>query len=200
MNLQKSLKVAIVCLGLCMLTACGIEFGDVIQGRTVAFDEKAQTVSLILDSNPEQGQSDYNILPPRVFKVPTDRAEMGPTPRPGMRMKLDTDKNTITLYDAQENKFETLTFTLISKRPGVTAREVQGRNLPEINAEKNQITIYSSGQRLLVEIQVTPEQLAKYPEPYHWEAGDIVRIYYKNQDPSQALRLMNVTRTNIFNR
>lgn len=200
MNLQKSLKVAIACLGLCMLTACGIEFGDVVQGRTVAFDEKAQTVTLILDSNPEQGKSDYNILPPRAFQLPADRAEMGPAPRPGLRMNLDTDKNTITLYNPNEKKFETFSFTMVSKKTGVTARDVQNRALPEINAEKNQITIFSGRQRLLVEIQVTPEQLAMYPEPYHWDAGDEVRIYYKNQEGNQALRLMNVTRTNIFNK
>lgn len=203
MNLHKSLKVAIVCLGLSILTACGLKFGDVIQGRAVAFDEKAQTVSLILDSNPEEGQSDYDILPPRVFKVPTEKSEMGPQPIPGLRMNLNTDKNTITLYNPQENKFETLSFTLVSKTPNVAPKEVQGRELPEINVEKNQITLYSRSQKLLVEIQVTPEQLAKYPEPYQWESGDIIRIYYeptKDKDQSQALRLMNVTRTNIFNK
>jgi hypothetical protein len=30
-----------------------------------------------------------------------------------------------------------------------------------------------------------------------WRAGDVVRYYYK--DPAQALRLMNVTRTDLSN-
>ena len=34
--------------------------------------------------------------------------------------------------------------------------------------------------------------------PSTWEAGDEVRMYYKENAKHQALRFMNITRTNIF--
>ena len=90
-----------------LAAGCG-QFGQVNEGRVVAYDRERGQVTVILDSNPKgPGAPRYDQLPPVVVRVPVDRKEMGLEP----------------------------------------------------------------------------------------QVGDIVRYYYK--DPSQALRMMNVTRTDL---
>ena len=36
--------------------------------------------------------------------------------------------------------------------------------------------------------------------PYVWAAGNEMRIAFRNSDKNQAIRIMNVTRTNIFSK
>ena len=60
---------------------------------------------------------------------------------------------------------------------------------------KKTITLYSKDQQVAVTIAAT-DDLLTMPEDT-WRSGDLVRYYY--QDPSQALRFMNVTRTDLSN-
>jgi hypothetical protein len=56
------------------------------------------------------------------------------------------------------------------------------------------VTIYSGRQKLYAVIAL-PEEYMDRPAST-WDAGDEVRIYYK--EPGKALRLMNVSKTDIF--
>jgi alpha-D-ribose 1-methylphosphonate 5-triphosphate synthase subunit PhnL len=69
-----------------------------------------------------------------------------------------------------------------------------GKSFPVIDKGKQTITIYSGRQKILETISVAEEYLSLPPST--WDAGDEVRIYYKQE--GKALRFMNVSRTDIF--
>ena len=56
------------------------------------------------------------------------------------------------------------------------------------------MTIYSSRQKIY-EIISLPEEYFALPEST-WDAGDEVRIYYKEE--GKSLRFMNISQTDIF--
>jgi hypothetical protein len=175
---------------------CGCELGQVDQGRVIAFDEEKGLVTLIQDKRAEPGNPDYNTLPPHTYTIPKDPAEMGPKPVAGKRVKLDVKAKEIVIFDDATQNFKTIPFTIIDLREGIGRDHplVKGKTFPIIDREKKTITEYSSRQRLLVTFTVAEEYFNLPPET--WEAGDEVRIYYK--EPGKALRLMNITRTDIY--
>jgi hypothetical protein len=71
---------------------------------------------------------------------------------------------------------------------------VKDKKLPAVDKDKKTITIYSGRQKLYVVVQVGDEFM-KYPDA-EWDAGDEVRIYYK--EDGKALRFMNISKTDIF--
>jgi hypothetical protein len=77
---------------------------------------------------------------------------------------------------------------------GKTSPLVADKKFPMVDKEKKAITVYSGRQKLLVTFSV-PEEYLALPDNT-WEAGDEVRIYYK--EPGKAARFMNITRTDIF--
>ncbi|MDI6853056.1 MAG: DUF4881 domain-containing protein [Deltaproteobacteria bacterium] len=182
-------------LPLALVTGCG-EMGKVDQGRVIAFDKAKGVVTLIQDKKAEPGAPDYNTLPPHTYTIPEDPKEMGPEPKPGLRMKLDAKAKEIVIFDPATQNFKTIPYSLIDQREGVGRSDplVAGKTFPVIDRDKKTITEYSSRQRLLVTFSVPDEYFNLPPET--WEAGDEVRIYYK--EPGKALRLMNITRTDIF--
>jgi hypothetical protein len=182
-------------LPLALALACG-ELGKVDQGRVIAYDKAKGIVTLIQDKKAEPGNPDYNTLPPHIYSIPTDPKEMGPEPKAGNRLKLDMDKKVITIYDPETKAFKDIPFKIVAQKTGVGKDDplVSGKTFPVIDQEKKTITEYSKRQRLLVTFSV-PEEYFNLPHNT-WEAGDEVRIYYK--EPGKALRLMNITRTDIF--
>jgi hypothetical protein len=185
----------ITLLPLALLVGCG-EMGKVDQGRVIAFDKSKGIVTLIQDKKAEPGSPDYNTLPPHAYNIPTDPHEMGPEPKAGLRMKLDAKAKEITIFDPATQNFKTIPYTLIDQREGIGRDHslVRGKSFPLIDKDKKTITEYSGRQRLLVTFSVSDEYF-NLPENT-WEAGDEVRIYYK--EPGKALRLMNITKTDIF--
>ena len=71
---------------------------------------------------------------------------------------------------------------------------MDGKKFPIVDKDKKAITVYSGRQKLLVTFSVPEEYLALPANT--WEAGDEVRIYYK--EPGKAARFMNITKTDIF--
>lgn len=181
---------------LLLILVCGCELGQVDQGRVIAFDPQKGIVTLIQDKRAEPGNPDYNTLPPHTYKIPEDPAEMGPVPVAGKRLKLDVQAKEIVIFDDATQNFKTIPFTIIDMRTGIGRDHplVKGKTFPIIDREKKTITEYSSRQRLLITFTVADEYFNLPPET--WEAGDEVRIYYK--EPGKALRLMNITRTDIY--
>ncbi len=89
-----------------------------------------------------------------------------------------------------------ITYTLIDQKENVAKDSplVAGKKFPLVDKEKKAITVYSGRQKLLVTFSV-PEEYLALPDNT-WEAGDEVRIYYK--EPGKAARFMNITKTDIF--
>ena len=192
--------VALACLS---LAACG-EYGDVEQGRVVSFDKETDTVVIIKDAGIDDSRPQYTVLPAHSFKMPADPAERGADPAVGLRKMLDVEKKILTMYNPKTEAFDELPFEIISLDENVNLRQRhplvwdsttrKARSFPVVDAEKRTITIFSTRQSLLVTLKLSEEDFNSYGEK-DWNAGDEVRIYYR--DPGVALRFMNVTRTDF---
>jgi hypothetical protein len=185
----------LVILPLILAYGCG-EMGKVDQGRVIAFDKAKGTVTLIRDMKADPKNPDYSHLPPFVYEIPKDSSEMGPEPKAGLRMKLDAKAKQITIFDPVSQNFKKIDYTLINQKEGVEAEDplVKDKKFPLVEKEKKAITLYSKRQKLLSTFSV-PDEYFALPAGA-WDAGDEVRIYYKENGKAQ--RLMNISKTNIF--
>jgi hypothetical protein len=181
-------------LPLVLVWGCG-EQGKVDQGRVIAFDKAKETVTFIIDVKHDTANPDYSGAP-ITFALPKDPMERGEDPKAGLRMKLDTKTREIVIYDPASKGMKKITYTLIDQKENVAKDSplVAGKKFPMVDKEKKAITVYSGRQKLLVTFSV-PEEYLGLPDNT-WEAGDEVRIYYK--EPGKAARFMNITRTDIF--
>lgn len=197
---MRRLTILLCLLPLAFLLGC-TDFGKVDQGRVVKFDKEAKKVTMIRDVS-KTSTPDYSGLPPVVYSLPVDPKEMGPDPKVGLRMKLDTAKSQIVLFDPQSQSFKTITFKIIDiqenverDHPLVFDKDAKkAKTFPVVDKTKKAITIYQGRQRQLLTFSVPDEYMA-LPDAA-WDSGDDVRIYYKEE--GKALRFMNVTRTDIF--
>ena len=173
---------------------CG-EQGKVDQGRVIAFDKEKATVTLINDVKHDAANPDYSGAPV-TFALPTDPAERGEDPKPGLRMKLDTKTREIVIYDPAAKAMKKITYTLIDQKENVGKNSplVVEKKFPIVDKDKKAITVYSGRQKLLTTFSL-PDEYFALPDNT-WEAGDEVRIYYK--EPGKAARFMNITKTDIF--
>jgi hypothetical protein len=198
---MKRFSLLLALLALIGLAGCS-EYGKVDQGRVVAFDKQAGKVTLIRDKKAEPQNPDYSGLPAVTYQIPADREEMGPEPKAGLRMKLDTQKSQIVLYDPQSQSFKTITFKIHDLQENVerdhplvfNTETKKAKTFPVVDKAKKTVTIYSARQKMLVTFSVPDEYMA-LPDSA-WDAGDEVRVYYK--EDGKSLRFMNITRTDIF--
>jgi len=181
-------------LPLVLIWGCG-EQGKVEQGRVIGFDKTKETVTLIVDTKHDTANPDYSGAP-ITFALPKDPMERGEDPKAGMRMKLDTKTKEIVIYDPASKGIKKINYTLIDQKENVAKNSplVADKKFPIVDKDKKAITVYSGRQKLLVTFSVPDEYLA-LPDNT-WEAGDEVRIYYK--EPGKAARFMNITKTDIF--
>lgn len=188
--LVASLAAALVLGGF----GCG-EQGKVDQGRVIAFDKAKETVTFIIDVKHDTANPDYSGAPV-TFALPKNPSERGEDPKAGLRMKLDTKTREIVIYDPASKSMKKIAYTLIDQKDNVGKDSplVVGKKFPIVDKEKKAITVYSGRQKLLVTFSV-PEEYLGMPANT-WEAGDEVRVYYK--EPGKAARFMNITRTDIF--
>lgn len=184
-----------VALPLVLLFGCG-EYGKVDQGRAVAFDKDKKVVTIIRDKKADAQNPDYSYLPPITYALPLEQAETGPEPSVGGRMKLDAEKNQIVIFDPKAQNFKTIDFKPVEKKDNIDRQDplVQGKKFPAVDKAKQTVSIYSGRQKVLITFSV-PEECMGWPESV-WDAGDEVRIYYKEE--GKALRFMNVSKTDIF--
>ena len=198
---MKRFPLLLAALALASLLGCS-DFGKVDQGRVVAFDKDAKKVTFIRDKKADAASPDYNGLPPVVYQMPADPAETGPAPKAGLRMKLDTQKSQIVVFDPQAQAFKTINFKIhdiqenVDKdHPLVFDKEAnKAKQFPMVDKAKKTVTIYSGRQKLLVTFSV-PDEYMSWPDST-WDAGDEVRVYYKEE--GKALRFMNISKTDIF--
>lgn len=201
MNIKRTLFMLMVA-GLTFGVLGCDEYGKVDQGRVIAFDKDKQTVTVIEDKNMDSQNPDYAILPPHTYTMPTDPAERGADPKIGLRMKIDADTKIIKIFNPDTKVIEDLPITIIDAQKDIAKDHPlvfdKGTNaakkFPVIDKDKKAITIYSGRQKLLVTFSV-PEAYFNFPE-YTWDAGDEVRIYWKEK--GKAIRFMNISKTDIF--
>ncbi|MEW6186500.1 MAG: DUF4881 domain-containing protein [Thermodesulfobacteriota bacterium] len=188
-------------LPIMIILGCG-ELGKVDQGRAVAFDKTKGTVTIIRDKNADPQHTEYSLLPPVTFTLPADPHETGPEPKVGSRLKLDLKTSQIMIFDPAGQEIKTITFTIVDRKEKVGAEDPlvfdklkdKPKIFPVVDRIGKTITLYSKRQQTLITFSL-PEQYLSLPDQT-WEAGDEVRIYYKEQ--GKALRFMNVTKTDIF--
>jgi hypothetical protein len=185
----------LVILPLILAYGCG-EMGKVDQGRVIEFDKAKGTVTLIRDMKADPKSPDYSHLPPFVYEIPKDFNEMGPEPKAGLRMKLDAKAKQIIIFDPVSQNFKKIDYTLIDQKEGVEAENplVKDKKFPLVEKEKKAITLYSKRQKLLTTFSI-PDEYFALPDSA-WDAGDEVRIYFK--EAGKARRLMNISKTNIY--
>ena len=177
------------------LAACG-GFGHVNQGQVVAYQAAEGLVTLISDSNfRDPAHPRFDVLPPVAIRVPQDPREMGPEPAPGKLLLLDCAHRRAVIFDAGSQALRTVPCTLIAERTPVLSgdsRVLKATSAP-LDRATGAITVYSARQRKLMVFSVPPEFRDLPPDS--WRFGDEIRYYYK--DPGRALRLMNVSKTDL---
>lgn len=192
---------ALAILPLILVLGCG-ELGKVDQGRVIEYDKEKGTATLIRDMKADPKNPDYTHLPPFTYELPKDPAEMGPEPKAGKRMKLDTKKSQITIFDTATQNFKTIDFTLIDQKENVDkdnplvydAAADKPKKFPVVDREKKTITVYSKRLKSLTVFSL-PDEYFALPDNT-WDAGDEVRIYYKEE--GKARRFMNISKTDIY--
>jgi hypothetical protein len=166
------------------------QFGQVNQGRVIAFDHEKGLVTLVSDSNFMQpGNPRFDVLPAVTIRVPENPKEMGPPPEPGKLLHLDTTAGQMVVFDSASGGFKTIPFRLLDRRENARREELAA--LPAVDRPAGTVRLAMKNAILILAV---PGEYLGLPEDT-WKAGDEVRYYYK--DPGQALRLMNVTRTDI---
>ena len=196
MKIRNMLLMLVLALSLGL---AGCDFGQVEQGRCVAFDANAKTVTIVLDVKHDQRNPEYT-GGIETYLLPSDPAEIGPLPVPGGRVMFDLDKGTVTIYDPAKKALEVINVEFTDKQMNIKPNHplVRDKKFPIIDDANKTITEYSRRLQALVTFKVPEDKLHLPPET--WEAGDEVRMYYKENAKHQALRFMNITRTNIFKR
>jgi len=162
-----------------MLVACG-SLGKVEQGRVIAYDQHTKRVTLIREPN---------VLPPVTIDAPNDPDEMGPAPSAGGLIAVDSAHRRLVVYDRTTQSLKTIAYTPLIERRNIA----KSPGPPLVDRTGKTITFYAASDHELITIAASDDLLAMPSDT--WRAGDVVRYYYK--DPSRALRLMNVTKTDL---
>ncbi len=194
-------RTVLVGLAATLLLGCS-EHGKVDQGRVIKYDAATRTVTMIRDKAADTQNPDYSVLPPVTYSLPTKPEETGPEPKAGGRMKIDNKKNQITIFDPETQSFKTIDFVMIDFKENIDKNHPlvydkdadKPKKFPVVDKQKKTVTIYSGRQKTLSVIQL-PEEYFAMPDST-WDAGDEVRVYYKEEGKAQ--RFMNVSKTNIF--
>jgi len=178
-----------------VLAGCG-GFGRVNQGQVVEYQRSTGLLTVIGDSNyRDPANPRFDVLPPVTIRVPQEPREMGPEPAAGKLLGLDYANRRAVVFDAATESLRTVEYTLISQQSDVYSGDarVSHTRFPVVDRNSKTITVYSSRDRRLVVFAV-PEEYYAMPDDT-WRIGDEVRYYYK--DPARALRLMNVSKTDL---
>ena len=196
MKIRNLMLMLAMAFSVALLTGCNFD-GGVEQGRCVAFDATARTLTIVVDVTHDQFNPHYS-GGTHTFKLPVESKDMGPTPSVGGRLMIDLVKNTVLIYDQKTSSVRELAvqFTDVEKNVGSNHPKVKGKTFPIIDKDQQTVTVYSGRQKSLITFKI-PAEAQDYPA-YVWTAGDEMRIAYRNADKAQSMRIMNVSKTNIF--
>jgi hypothetical protein len=176
-------------------SGCG-HYGQVNQGQVVEYRRTAGLITLISDSNyRDPAHPRFDVLPPVTILVPADSREMGPEPESGGLVAMDTRNGRATFFDAAAQSLQTINIAIVAELKEVRDGDprLTSRRLPWADKDRKTITTYLPRERELVTFSAHEEYL-NLPETT-WKVGDEIRYYYK--DAARALRLMNVSKTEL---
>jgi len=107
----------------------------------------------------------------------------------------DFEKHRIVIFDPEAVAIKTVSYTVVERFDKVTRDDprVAKAKFPRVDRQKKTVTVYSRRYKILITFAVPDEYLA-LPD-ITWKAGDEIRYYYKQ--PGQALRMMNVSKTDM---
>jgi len=181
---------------LILAAGCGEQQGKVEQGRVIAADKTQKTITMIKDIKHELNKPVYNQVPPVFYALPTDPNEMGPAPKAGKLMEVDHKTREIVIFDDATQNFKRIKYSPIDEKEGVTLRSplVAGKKFPVVDRAKKAITVFDKRKGLLITFTLPEEYFALPDNTFGF--GDEVRVYAKV--PGKALRLMNISETDIF--
>lgn len=166
--------------------------GRVDQGQVIDYQRSAGLVTIIRDSNySDQANPRFDVLPPVTIRVPADPGEMGPEPQPGKLLHLDWSGRRAVIFHGPTGTLRTVELTPIEPRGRVSPADAA--KLPAVDRGAKTITVWWPRARQAFVFSVADEYFALPDDT--WKAGDEIRYYYR--DPGRALRLMNVTRTDL---
>jgi len=194
MTIKRMLMLLLLTVSALMTLCC--HHGKVEQGRVIAYDKTNGLVTIIRDSTPTAARPTYDALPPLTVKVPADPTEMGEQPEAGKRLVFDTQARKLVVYDGGSGALRTVIYAPVIELANVAGYDprVKGVKFPIVDREKKTITLYSPHDKKLVTFTVADDHFVLPDDT--WKAGDEIRYYYK--EPGQALRMMNVTKTDIM--
>lgn len=193
MKLRNLFFLAALSLG---LAACDFD-GGVEQGRCVAFDADNKQLTVVVDTTLDQLNPHYNGKVD-TFKLPLEARDMGPAPVAGDLLMVELDKNMVMIYDPATRKLREIPVEFTNVEKDVTSRspKLKGKDFPILS--DGSVTIYSPRLESIITFKLPPDALDLPRET--WTLGDEVRIAFRNEKRDQAIRIMNVTKTNIFTR
>jgi hypothetical protein len=171
-------------------------FGHVNQGQVIDFQPSSGLVTLIGDSNyREPANPRFDVLPPVTIHVPENRGEMGPPPEAGKLLQLDWRGHRMVIFDAAAGSLRTVPYAVVSEQDGVAPDDPRVSNAayPIVDHGRKTIASYFPRYRKLLVFSVSAVDLDLPADT--WKMGDEIRYYYKN--PQLALRLMNVSKTDL---
>lgn len=189
----------ILVLGLTtFLAACNFE-GGVEQGRCVAFNPEAKTITIIVDVTHDQFNPHYS-GGAHTYKLPASPDEMGPTPVVGGRLMIDLAKNTVLIYDNNANAVREIPVQFLDVEKNIQPKhpKVAGKTFPIVDKEQQTVTVYSNRLSALITFKVPASEIDL--PVYAWTAGNEMRIAFRTSAKDQAIRIMNVSKTNIFSK
>lgn len=189
----------IMVLGLTtFLAACNFE-GGVEQGRCVAFNPEAKTMTIVVDVTHDQFNPHYS-GGAHTYKLPAAPGEMGPTPVVGGRLMIDLTKNTVLIYDNDAKTVREIPVQFVDVEKNIQPKhpKVAGKTFPVVDKEQQTVTVYSSRLSALITFKVPASEIDL--PVYAWTAGNEMRVAFRTSDKDQAIRIMNVSKTNIFSK
>lgn len=172
--------------------------GVVEQGRAIAFDAEAKSVTVVLDRSETAGRADYSGAV-TTFVLPDDPHERGPDPVVGGVVAVDPAGEAVTVVvDGALRRvgLEGATAEQVDPKDARVwdAEAKKARSFPRYDAASGALSLWFPKESRLVVGRV-PEADRALPEST-WKLGDEVRLYVK--EPPVAARFMNVTRTDIY--
>ncbi len=195
MKLWIGIAAAVVLAGAGLLIA-SLSFGQVNQGQVIEYDRAKGVLTLIEDTNfRDTANPKFDRLPPVTVRIPADPHEMGPQPEAGRLLDVNLEQRVLVIFDPAAAALRAIPFTLVESLESVFRDDprVRGVRFPIIDRTRRTVQFYVARRRLLVTASLADEYLSMADDAFR--IGDEVRYYYKN--PMQALRLMNVSKTDI---
>lgn len=186
---------ASIFVALIPFAGCG-GLGQVNQGRVVEYQKAKGLITLIQDSNyRDPAHPRFDVLPPVTVRTPEDPHEMGPEPEAGKLLLLDCEQRRAVIFDSTTQSLQSVAIMPVAEHGGVRPSDprVSKARFPIVDRANRTITVYLPRDRKLVVFTVAG-QYGGLPDDT-WKIGDEVRYYYK--DPGRALRLMNVSKTDL---